>query len=600
MKWFGRTLRILLILCLLLVAGLIGLRLYLSSAGAAQQVAHSLGSMLGVPVEVEQASIGLLGGSTVRGLQIPEPGDEARPLLTIDDVRADLSLAGALAGSMPHRLVLSGVRLNLRFDKDGRLLTRLPETETTSPSRQLPHVEVRDLTVALAQEGKPPLVISNAAANVADGKGMVKITGTIEDPGWGSWAVTADYAPGNGAVTARLTTNEADLTHSQLEAIPFIPSRVWDQVRFDGRSSLQLTLRRLPDQQTLRYRVEGQVSTATVGVSAIDLRATDVSGHVLIEDGKVTLQGVKGKAAGGTLTTDADMDFAATPTRMKFDVSAANLVVGQLPKSWRLPVQQGRLGGKADLLLTVRNGKLETRGTGQGKIEGVEFAGGTGTIELTLHGDGRRFHFRTGSSARDAALLLSLCAVHEPAAADEPFRLSTLASDLTGAAARGLVLLGHETNRVLDRGRSATQRAADLLGRVGQPVPPGEEPTYLEANLSFQDVQLAQLAERLEIKLPIPVSGRLSFQLHVAMPVNTPRELKAYRLQGTVELPTLQLGEVKFESAKARLNYRNGTLVLEELTGRLPGEGASPRAGTFSGRAPWALCLAATCRFNSA
>jgi hypothetical protein len=585
MKGIGRPLRVLLVVALLLVAALVGARIYLSSARAAHQVAHSLEAMLGMPVEVERASIGLLGGSSLRGLRVPGPGGDAdQPLLTIDDVQADLTARGALSGLLPHHLTLSGVRLNLRFDRKGRLLTPLPERGEAPAGQPLPHVTIRDLTVTVMQEGRPPLTVTGCSLGGATEEETFKLSGTVDDPVWGNWSATADYDLDSGAMVARLETQDTNLTQEKLSAIPFVSPRVWEEVRFDGRTSVRLTLRRPPGAEHLRYRVEGQVQSARVAVSSIGLSA-EGSGRGVIEDGQVFLKDVKGKAAGGTLTVASEMDFRGPASRLHFDVAARGLAVSQLPKSWRLPVDNGRLSGSADLLLAVRDGAVQTSGSGQGKVEGVEFAGGTGTIDLKLHGDGRRFQFRSSSSARSAALLLSLCAVP---AADPPadtLRVEPLVQGLTRTAAEGLTQLGRGTNYVLTRGKALTQRTADLLARAGKPVPPGEKPTYLEANLSFQDVQIEQLAKRLEIPLPIPVSGRLSFQLHAAFPVNTPRDLKAYRLNGTAQLTTLRLGDVKFESARAKLTYRDGLLQLEDLTGRLPGPDPKRPAGTFTGRA---------------
>ncbi len=583
MKGIGRPLRVLLVVAVLLVAALVGARLYLSSARAAHQVAHSLESMLGMPVEVEQASIGLLGGSSLRGLRVPG-GDADPPLLTVDDVQADLTARGALSGLLPHHLTLSGVRLNLRFDREGRLLTPLPETGEAPAGQPLPHVTIRDLTVTVMQEGRPPLTVTGCSLDGATEEETFKLSGTVNDAVWGNWSATADYDLDSGAMVARLETQDTNLTQEKLSAIPFVSPRVWEEVRFDGRTSVRLTLRRPPGAEHLRYRVEGQVQSARVAVNSIGLSA-EGSGRGVIEDGQVFLKDVKGKAAGGTLTVASEMDFRSPASRLHFDVAARGLAVSQLPKSWRLPVDNGRLSGSADLSLAVRDGAVQTSGSGQGKVEGVEFAGGTGTIDLKLHGDGRRFQFRSGSSARHTALLLSLCAVSAADPPSDQLRVEPLVQGLTRTAAEGLTQLGRGTNYVLTRGKALTQRTADLLTRVGQPVPSGEKPTYLEANLSFQDVQIEQLAKRLEIPLPIPVSGRLSFQLHVAFPVNTPRDLKAYRLNGTVDLPTLQLGGVRFESARAKLTYRDGLLQLEELTGRLPAPDPKRPPGSFTGRA---------------
>lgn len=54
-----------------------------------------------------------------------------------------------------------------------------------------------------------------------------------------------------------------------------------------------------------------------------------------------------------------------------------------------------------------------------------------------------------------------------------------------------------------------------------------------------------------------------------------------YRLQQTVEIPNLQVAGIHLRAVKARLVYRDGSLLLEELTARLPGAG---KLATLSGK----------------
>ena len=69
-------LRTLAVLFVLAGALLVGLRFYLSSRAAARRVADALEDMLGMPVEVESARIGLFGSSTIRRLRIYESADD--------------------------------------------------------------------------------------------------------------------------------------------------------------------------------------------------------------------------------------------------------------------------------------------------------------------------------------------------------------------------------------------------------------------------------------------------------------------------------------------------------------------------------------------
>src|SRR5262249_2287393 len=117
-----------------------------------------------------------------------------------------------------------------------------------------------------------------------------------------------------------------------------------------------------------------------------------------------------------------------------------------------------------------------------------------------------------------------------------------------------------------------------------RPLPPGVTPTYLEANLGLEDVDLAELIKRLGFKLPVDLAGRLTFQVNVAVPVNAPREFKAYRLKGSASLSRLRVAGVDLAAVKAELNYDNGLLRLDKLSGQVPWPGnARHKPGRFAG-----------------
>lgn len=129
------------------------------------------------------------------------------------------------------------------------------------------------------------------------------------------------------------------------------------------------------------------------------------------------------------------------------------------------------------------------------------------------------------------------------------------------------------------------------LTRTRKPDPKAE-PSYLEANLGLDDVDLEQLVRGLGLKLPFTITGKISFEVRAAIPLDTPRDLKTYRFTGTATLPHLTLEGLRLEQVRTRVTYRDGILNLEELHGGVPAEiggaGASREgspAGTFQGTA---------------
>src|SRR5436853_126043 len=74
-----------------------------------------------------------------------------QPWVRIDRVEADVPLTDLLAGRLPSNVRLSGVKVTLRFDAEGRLLTELPPRpdSASAPLGTLPEIEVTDSQVFL-------------------------------------------------------------------------------------------------------------------------------------------------------------------------------------------------------------------------------------------------------------------------------------------------------------------------------------------------------------------------------------------------------------------------------------------------------------------
>jgi hypothetical protein len=84
---------------------------------------------------------------------------------------------------------------------------------------------------------------------------------------------------------------------------------------------------------------------------------------------------LQGQAADGEIKAAGKLDFEHTRPQMDFKVDANQLELDKLPKSWQLPPFGGRLNGHADLQVTLIDAKIQTNGSGQGKITGVRIPG---------------------------------------------------------------------------------------------------------------------------------------------------------------------------------------------------------------------------------
>ena len=156
---------------------------------------------------------------------------------------------------------------------------------------------------------------------------------------------------------------------------------------------------------------------------------------------------------------------------------------------------------------------------------------------------------------------------------------------LRNAPAEMVNLLGRGIKMTADGLAHGIDAAANALGKLKPPSKPGEEPTYLDVDLSLKDVDLAQLVKKLGLNLPYPITGRLTFQVHASIPVNTASDLKAYRLRGSATLPSLHIDGLAMANVEAQVRYANGVLDLQSLHGQMPAPNKAKSTGKFNGDA---------------
>jgi hypothetical protein len=394
------------LLVLGLVAGVVALVgcQYLSSPEAAARVAASLEEAYGGPVQLARVDLGF-GATTLHGLRLGEvrydPGQPA--WASADEVVADVSAMGLVSGhASPRRLTLRRPVLTLRFDREGHLLTRLPRRDRGA--RPLPTVVLEDGQVTIQQEGHPDLVVNGIQATLSPDDDVLVLAGTVDDDHWGHWTLAGNLDPVTAVGSGTLRTTQIHLTEPMLRDLPFVSPNVWVQFQADGDSPVELTLRYDPAGPAVHYRVALEPEHTRLHVTAIDLRAEEARGKVVIEDGVVHLTDVQGRTAEGTIQTNGILNFRSQPTKLQFDITAQRLDLRQLPHKWPLPpAVDGRLSGEADLLVTVINGKAHTTGDGKGEVTEARLLGlHARAIPLKLHADGERFHFKIGGSTAAA------------------------------------------------------------------------------------------------------------------------------------------------------------------------------------------------------
>lgn len=566
----------------------IAARSYLRSQHAAEQVAARLSAVYGGPVCLDRVDVGAQK-STLHGLRLYEPGSDesSPPWLSFDHVETDVSVWNLLTGNTePGQLTVAGAKVFLRFDKRGGLLTRLPKTE--SGWRHLPNLDVERGQITIDQEGRPEMVVEGVSLKLAAEGDHLSLSGDVKDPKWGNWTLSGSLAADAQAGTATLKTGMSHITQAMLDDLPLISPTVWEEVQVEGDSPVEVGVRFNRAENMVHYHVALEPEHTRVHVPAIELAARDAQGRVTIDDGVVRLRDVRGQAADGTVALSGDLDFAREPARLNFAVQVGRLDVSQLPKSWSLPSQvSGRLTGQANLQVLLVDSHAQTSGTGQGVIQDARIAGQPAEpIRLDLHavGNGYRFASRQPVHGKQPAVGLAVATgLMAPPEKPNDEVLNEVFYFPTRVADWALT----STLSGVEAFTRATQEVVGYFHKAaGAPQKPDQPPRYLEANLAMKDVDLEKFVQGLGLQLPFQVAGRLTFDVHAAIPIDTPRDLKTYRLNGNAALAWFSLNELKLANVRARVVFNNGILQLEEFHGEVPeGQPDQAEPGSFDGSA---------------
>jgi translocation and assembly module TamB len=598
--WLRKSLWMTLLALLLLAGGgLVALRFYLSSAAAVRQVAARLQDMLGGRVEVQSAQIGLLGTSSVRGIEVYEDGEANKPWLRIEDATADVSALSVLRGQSPENIQLLRARLRLRFDSSGRLLTKLPAKKKTAPEK-LPHFHIEGGELTFDQQHRSPMILRGVQAELASDEKGLTLTGTVSDPFWGDWKANGDFNSTGTQGSLTLDTKNVAVTMTKLKSIPFVPPSVWREVHIEGMTpaKLHLNVQTTGDKTSVRYRVEISPRDAQVRVPSIDLDAVQAHGRAVVADEVVELDNVHGKTAGGSIGVSGKLNFHDEPARLAFKVGVEDVRLHDLPRSWKIPSEiNGKLTGSADLIVTLKNGKIQTAGSGEGVVREAKWGGFTLSkpVRLSLRSENGRFRFHRSKQENKVALApreqidaqtranyplpVPPIAVGQAFQPDAPADGRAGKTDTQSAPTELVNLLDRGIKLAANGLSQGIDAIANGLGKLKPPSKPGEEPTYLDLGLNLQNTDLAQLMQKLKLNLPYAIAGRLTFQVHASIPINTAGDLKAYRLRGTAKLTSFNVAGLAMTNVEAKVRYANGVLDLEQLNGQMPGTKERSQAG---------------------
>jgi len=558
---------------------------YLRSKAVTDQVRAKLQEAIGGPVEVGQADIGF-GSSSISGVQIRETEQsKEEPWITVGALTTDLNVFSVLRGATPNEVTIRGAKVLLRFDREGKLLTKLPEPpkqDNAAPMSMssLPEITLKESQITFRKEGAEDLVAEDVNLTLTRSAQGPVASGGFKAKEWGTWTAKGNADESAKSVTIVLVSgNRVKVNEALLNQIPFVPARVWRSTKIPtGETNCTLTLAVDLQKADLHYKAELEPTRATVEIPAIDFTAQNAHGKVTIADNLVTLRDVEGDAYDGKVRADADLDFRGPGVTFKFfRVVADKLVMEDLPASWMLPrTIQGKIVGTAALEIEFPpEGKMKTSGEGKARVLDAKIAGQPAEITLQLKPAPGGFRFSSGG---DGAWNRG-----QGRAVASKFRygLEALQRASLGQPKEKTLeqKAGSFTNEALNqifRGRINLRGLTEAIDPALLPPRPkaGDPPNYLDLNLKLKDIDLAPFVKELGMPLPASVSAKLSFQAKASIPLDNANDLRLYKVKGAAQLTQIHFGDLVIDELATDIDYSGGMLRLPNLQGKMGPAGA--------------------------
>jgi hypothetical protein len=391
-----------------------GVGIYLDTARGRGALAGQIGSKIGLPVEVGDVALGSNSSTiTFRVLDPPLGNRPNAEIFSVDSATADVSFVDVVTGrAYPKELHLRGVRLTLRLDATGKLLTSLPTQPISIGQGEISSITVDSGQVTIQQDGRPEFHLSGLNLKAARVANTFILSGSADDPVWGKWHLSGEFEATAKTGWIDLATADTLVTTERLKSIPYLSLSLWENAWPSGRVQATAHFAVGPNND-LKYDIRMQAERLALGIPAAEVTLTDVAGVLRIHEGLVEIYGIEGKPvargnlAGGTVAVSARWDCREDPAIGEpLVVSVDRLVVKDLPANWRiksvggLNMEDGFLSGIAKIrLVTYNDGRIETYGNGQGIIDLPHIFGGQGKLEVDLGGNGHRLNINLAGAA---------------------------------------------------------------------------------------------------------------------------------------------------------------------------------------------------------
>jgi|GEM_PF-1490908 len=579
---------------LLLVLVWVGVSIYLNTSTGRAFVARQISNRIGMPVEVTRVRVGL--SSSTIGLKVFDPhvtDPTKAEILSVDAANADTSLFALVRGDIaPKTVDVHKLTLKLHVSADGKVLTTIPQMPEGGGAGAMPQIDLHDGQITIDQDGRPEFAIHGLNISVIPNGDTLKLTGSVDDPVWSKWIVNGEVNKSAHTGSVAVAAEDVPATMDRLTSIPFVPGEVWQKVQINGHAAVAIDLV-MAGENAVHYTLDLRPKNVSVTVPEAGVTLTKLNGEIRLTEKLVQLKQTQAELAGGSLTVNGEFDYTTKPAVAKLKVSASGLDIQQLPAEWGLHDFEGQLKGAANLTLRIQpDGKVEPLGGGDGTIENAKFRGIPVTVAIHLQGNGKQYRFEQGEKVGMKAPPAPL-----PAGSREKEKELGGGKDLGDAVTSS----GCEaaSSPSLQGGGCvgltiATVRADFQPPTPSQPKtdPPAKKdaPNTLTVNIGLRDIEIAQLLEKLKLKIGYKISGKVTAQLALSVPMGGVTSSAAYEFSGTISSPELKLEGLTIRAVAAHATYKNGKLTLTELKLTVV-QPANPQAegGTISGSAAAAI-----------
>lgn len=471
-------------------------------------------------------------------------------------VETDLGLSALFAGrTSPGRIILIEPIVSIRIDRNGRLI-HPPGFRKPADSDPLATVELKNGTLKIEQEGRPPLIVSAIDGTLKNGPDGWKLTARTQDSHWGHWRVDAQFAADFQTGTLTISGLNVQAGVEKTACIPWVSPRVWERVGLDGPMDVRETITYASGaDRPVRAETWVNLRGTNVSIPRLHLEVEGVRGEVAVADRVVKINHANGFALDGTIGIDGTIDYRDEAVIARLDARLDDVSITEAPANWRLEpleISAGRLSGTAAIHATAGTDRLDLSGsTGEAVVKQARVRG-IPVESLTIRMQGEGSDLRYESDPPPAA---------PPLPSAFSGRLMQAARLMSGLAA---VRAGRPGARLLIPLNTLGKRPGESVAKSSRV----DWPAHATGRIVLDHIAIESLmdeAARAGVRLPFEASGRISIELDSTLPIDDPAHLGGYRGAGSIEFHEAEIAGIALDEIRARVRLADGVLELSEF-----------------------------------